>query len=403
VSTRLGRLAAGGGLVLSILLKVVAVLLLLATPEQARSSEGLAFLLWAPGVLAFAAVGAIVAWRRPENPIGWAFLGVGLVEPFAILAETYARLGTIGGAGLPVPALVGAIGAAAYTTSTALVIVILLFFPTGRLPSARWRPVLWALVAWLVLVPIVILLAPGPISDTLPVPNPIPAAGLLGEVASALRPWEELSSVPFLLLAGAALIGRWRGASTRERAQLKWFASAAMLLVVAVLVETVRDGGGAGGPLEAVGLLLLVSAVASIPLAAGVAILRYRLYDIDLVIRRTLVYGALVAILGLVYVGLVIGLQAVLVPLTGGDTLPVALSTLAIAALFGPVRARVRALVDRRFYRSRYDAQQIVGSFAGRLRDEVEVEAVGRALLDATGRAVRPSAATIWIRRGSSR
>lgn len=137
-----------------------------------------------------------------------------------------------------------------------------------------------------------------------------------------------------------------------------------------------------------------------IPVATGVAILRHRLYDIDVVIRRTLVYGALVAILGGLYGGLVIGLQRLLAPWTGDEVVPVAFSTLVIAALFGPVRARVRSLVDRRFYRASYDAEQVVGTFRGQVRDEHDVEALGRAMLDVTTRAVRPSSAGVWIRGG---
>ena len=391
---------AAAGLAASVTLKVIAVALAIATPAHAQSPEGLSFLVWSPGVLAFAAVGAVVAWRRPENPVGWLFLAVGVLEPFALATEAYARLGWDAAPGTALPGLVGVLGAAVYTTSTAVVILILLFFPTGRLPSPRWRPVLVATVVWLALVPVIVLLTPGPISETLPVPNPIAVPPAIAATAAALRPLEEVSAVPFLLLAGAALAARWRHAAAGERAQLKWFASAAILLVVAVIVETVRSGVALAGPFEIVGLVLLVSAVAAIPLSAGIAVLRYRLYDIDLVIRRTLVYGALVGVLGALYIGLVVGLQAVLAPLTGGDTIPVAASTLATAASFGPVRARIRHIVDRRFYRSRYDAERIVGSFAGRLRHEVDVDAVERALLWTSEQTVRPASAGLWIRRG---
>lgn len=388
---------------LSVGLKVLAVILVLLTPVAIRSEEGLGFLVWAPGVLAFAGVGAVVAARRPENPIGWLFLAIGVVEPISAFAEAYARFGTIPGAAVPMPALVGVFGAAMYTMANAFIILILLLFPTGGLPSPRWRPVLWATVGWLALMPFFVLLAPGPIGETLPIANPIVGPLALREMALMIRPLEELSFVPLLLLAAGALLGRWRGAGLRERAQLKWFGSATMLIVVAVLAESMVSAFGTPQQTNIVWLVLLVSAVASVPISAGIAILRYRLYDIDLVIRRTLVYGALVAVLGGSYVGLVLAFQSVLGELTGGDTLPVALSTLAIAALFGPVRARVREIVDRRFYRSRYDAQRTVEAFAGQLRDAVELDTVGRTLVAVANRAVQPASASVWLRAGPTR
>ena len=396
-------LVAWGGLMLAVGLKAVAVALVLLTPVAIRSEEGLGFVVWTPGVLAFAGVGAVVAARRPENPIGWLFLAVGVVEPIAVFAEAYARFGTIPGATVPMPALVGVLGAAMFTMAIAFMILILLLFPTGELPSPRWRPVLWATVGWLASMPFIVLLAPGPISEMLPIANPIVGPLALREMASMIRPLEELISVPFLLLAAGAVLGRWRGARLRERAQLKWFGSATILIVVAVLAESIVSAFGTPQQTDIIGLVLLVGAVASVPISAGIAILRYRLYDIDLVIRRTLVYGALVAVLGGSYVGLVLAFQSVLGELTRGDTVPVALSTLAIAALFGPVRARVGEIVDRRFYRSRYDARRTVEAFAGQLRDEVELDAVGRTLVDVASRAVQPASASVWLRAGPSR
>ena len=181
-----------------------------------------------------------------------------------------------------------------------------------------------------------------------------------------------------------------------ERQQLKWIAFAAGVHAASWLLLAL-DLPGVAGDLASYAVF---ATLLLIPVAAGIAILRHRLYDIDVVIRRTLVYGALIAILGGLYGGLVIGLQSLLAPLTRGDILPVAVSTLVIAALFGPLRARVRSLVDRRFYRASYDAEQVVGSFSGQLRDEHDVEALGRAMLDVTTRAVRPASAGVWIRGG---
>lgn len=197
------------------------------------------------------------------------------------------------------------------------------------------------------------------------------------------------------ILAVAAIGVRLRRSTGVERQQLKL-----VLYPAAIFV-----GGFIGASLVEIPIFWTMSllGLASVAIGVGIAILRHRLFDIDLVIRRTLVYGAVVGVLGAVYVVLVLGLQTVLSELTGGDTLPVALSTLVIAALFGPVQARVRAIVDRRFYRSRYDAQRTVDLFTGRLRDEVELEAVGRTLVEVAGRAVRPSSASVWLRAGPSR
>jgi hypothetical protein len=204
---------------------------------------------------------------------------------------------------------------------------------------------------------------------------------------------------PLWLATLPGLVARARRARGVERLQLKWFASsavvAAAMLSLAGLAGAVRPGSPVLGELPLAAFILCASLI---PVTIGIAILRYRLYDIDVVIRRTLVYAVVTAILGGVYVGLVLGLQAVLTNLTGGDTLPVALSTLAIAGLFGPVRSRARDLVDRRFYRAHYDAQRTLTAFAAGLRDELEMEALGRALRDVAVDTLQPAVASVWVR-----
>jgi hypothetical protein len=221
--------------------------------------------------------------------------------------------------------------------------------------------------------------------------------GPVGDVILALSRSEALGFAAFVLpsaIAVGATVARMRRSHDTERQQLKWLLYTLAIFVVAIGAAFVTRH-------EAAWTLALLS-FAGVPIATGIAILRYRLYDIDVVIRRTLIYGLAMAVLAVVYVSLVLVLQAGLSPLTGGDMLPVALSTVAIAALFGPVRSRVRAIVDRRFYRSRYDAQQTLEAFAGRLRDEVEIEAVGGALVAVAGQVVRPASANLWIRRRSA-
>lgn len=272
--------------------------------------------------------------------------------------------------------------------------LLVLSFPTGRLASQRCRLAAGSILLGVAGIALGNAFTPK-LVDYPNLSNPVGLAAFTGSMLeSGGVGW-------FLLLAGAAAAGiglviRLRRARGVERQQLKWIAYAAGIHA-SNWIFLALDLPGTAGDLAKYGV---IAPLLLIPLAAGVALLRFQLYDIDLVIRRTLLYSALVGILGGLYVGLVVGLQALLAPLTGGDVLPVALSTLTIGALFGPVRARIRAVVDRRFYRASYDAQQIVGAFGGRLRGEVEVEAVGRALLDATARAIRPSAAGVWVRDG---
>ena len=392
------------GLGLSVLLKAVAVGLVLATPEHQRSPDGLGFLVWAPGVLAFAVVGAVVAARRPDNAIGWLFLVVGLSEPFTVSADSYARMGGAPGS-MAGASWLASLAATVNATFLGAVVLIIVLFPTGRPPSPRWRLVLALVGGWLAILGIATMTAPGPIGGTLPLESPVALAGTAGAIALAVAELGEISAVPMILVAVPALFLRWRRADGLERAQLKWFVSSIALLAVVVVVivpfwELIEALPSAVDTLFTV---LTVASIAAIPSSAGVAILRYRLFDIDLVIRRTLVYGLLVVVLGAIYVGLVVGLQVALVGVTGGETLPVALSTLAIAALFGPVRARVRDAVDRRFYRSRYRADRAIEFFAARLRDEVELASVGRLLVDATARTVQPTSASVWLRSRTAR
>ena len=392
----------------SILLKVGAVALVLAMPADQRPAEGLAFLIWTPGVLAFAVVGALIAARRPANAVGWTFLAVGVAEPVYMFAEQYALIGTvIAPDSLPGAGLVGVTGAALSSGLLFGILLTGLLFPTGHLPSSRWRPVLAISVAWLGVVVACTVLAAGPISETLPTPNPAAAPGEVGRLAAEVRAVADSIGAALLLLTAPALVVRWRRSEGAERAQLAWLVYAIAVLVVTVAVVMPVWDLELLGPitpsLDLAFSALLVAAVGGIPIAAGMAILRHRLYDIDVVIRRTVIYGVVIALLAAFYVALVLGLQAVLTGITGGGTLPVALSTLAIAALFRPVRSRVRALVDRRFYRSRYDVQQTLETFSWQLREQLDLASVSGTLLQFTSEVVRPTSTNVWVRARTDR
>lgn len=396
-------LAAGiawGLLAASVALTALAIALVQLTPPDLRSSEGFGFLVWKPGVLAFGIVGALVASRRPENPVGWLFLSIGFGEPLWTVASAYARLGAVALPGsLPAAEVVGVLGVTIeHILIAGSVVLIILLFPTGQLPSARWRPVLWIAIGSLFLMAVTTLLGPGTLSEELPIENPFGLSGDPGSVAMVARSLGQMLPAGLLLLCLPALVVRWRRAAALERAQLKWFASAAAMLAVVVALVPLWESLERVPAVNVTFTVLLLAAVAGIPVSAGIAILRHRLYDIDLIIRRTLVYAALSVVLGGAYLGFVLTLQLVMSPLTGNDTLAVAISTLAVAALFGPVRRRTQAEVDRRFYRARYDARRTVEAFAVRLRDEVDIGSLTEELEAAVRSTVRPTASSVWLR-----
>jgi hypothetical protein len=295
-----------------------------------------------------------------------------------------------------------------------LILVFLpLLFPDGHLPSHRWRWVAWlgGLSIGLICVLTSIVLWPerGPA-----LVQPGGYAGEIEEWRSGVLDWVQLKlALPMLLLAGLgaviSLLVRFRRAAGRERQQIKWFASAAALtffwiLVIEVFGELISIEGGVAEAIFAFTLASASLVIPSIPIATGIAILRYRLYDIDRIINRTLVYAALTAVLAALYLGGVVVLQYALRWLTGGESqIAVVASTLAIAALFGPLRRRIQGLIDRRFYRGKYDAQRVLADFSARLRDETDLDQLSDDLIEAVGETMRPAHASLWLRQTSGR
>jgi hypothetical protein len=292
-------------------------------------------------------------------------------------------------------------------------VFLILPFPDGRLLTPRWRVVAWLAGAAAVVVPAVIALAPGTLEEA-PVSglvNPL-SAGRFEPIVLALSV-VALPLVPICLVASAvSLVLRFRRSSGVQREQIKWLSTAGGL-VAALFAVTLTStfaaefaGSGSPGGLPLPIRFLQEASISSfvlLPLAIGAAILRYRLFDIDLVINRALVYGSLTALLAGVYLGSVLLLQLVLQPLTEQSDLAVAVSTLAVAGAFGPARRSIQALVDRRFYRRRYDAALTLDAFAGRLRHQVDLDAVGADLLAAVRETVQPTHATVWLAGTRSR
>lgn len=335
-------------------------------------------------------LGLTIAFRQPRNAVGWIFLVSGACAGSYELAQTYAAYATLVHSGLPGATWAAWVASWLWIPTTALIPTFLfLVFPDGWLPSPRWRPVVWYGVFAIAIFTGTVALLPGPLPGLPSVRNPLsPFSGevALGEV---LVPLFTLLFVA-MILSIAALVRRFRRSRGVERLQLKWIAYASGVYAVGVFL----DSNFAYKPFEVIDLLL----INAIPVAAGFAIFRYRLYDIDLLINRTLVYGLTTAAIGVAFFGGIVLLQSLLRPMTGGSEIAVAVSTLASFALFQPLRARVQQAVDRRFYRSRYDAAQTLDAFSVRLRDQIALEAVRADLLDAVRDTVQPAHASLWLR-----
>ena len=341
-------------------------------------------------------LGAAIALRHPSNSVGWIYLGSGMFAALMETAQEYAsyalveRSGTIFGgewgvwlAQLGLSLALGPIGT-----------YLLLVFPNGQPPSARWRPVAWytvsALAVWITASSLLftsvgyVFVAPNPVSLGFQVP--------LDQGGRQL--FATLVMGPAAILCVAAFVHRFRGSRGVERQQLKWVAYAAVISVVGLLLLVPLSFGRK--PLEIVQQLITLS----VPVAAGIAILRYRLYDIDVLINRTAVYGATSLAIAVTFFIGIVALQALLRPLTAGNELAVAASTLVSFALFQPIRRRVQGAVDRRFDRSRYDAARTLDVFADRLRDEVDLDALRADLLAAVRTTMAPAHASLWLRDG---
>jgi hypothetical protein len=344
-----------------------------------------------------ATVGAIVASRRPENPVGWLLCLSGVAVGASTFISQYAIYAL-----LARPGALPAGEAAAWIASWSLPIIIglqvsyLTLFPTGRLPSRRWRPVAWLMVAAVVAAVISSALASDAYMGSLgPIRNPLAISGF-SEVYEAL----SLTMFPLLyVVATSSLFVRLRHATGVERQQLKWLFYAAVGFALGVIL--VLLSGVLNTPTwfdRTANAVFLVSSEGII-VAIGIAILRYRLYDIDIIINRTLVYGSLTVALVALYFGGVVSLQRLFVLLTGErSTLAVVTSTLLIAALFNPLRGRIQSFMDRRFYRSKYDARKTLEAFSAKLRDETDLEALSGDLVGVVGETMQPAHVTLWLR-----
>ena len=350
----------------------------------------------------FPIIGMLIARRRPRNPIAWILLGVGLVWGLIGLSDAYIVLASVVDMGLPDPYLIVALTEWTWVPGIGLIgTYLLLLFPDGRLPSPRWRVVAWGIGVVLVLTSLSIVFRPGDLAESgYPgIPNPLgvdalrPVFGLL-EMVLVLFPVS-------IVVSAASLVLRYRRSRGQERLQLKWLSTAAAT-VAGIFVLTMVASLAAGPGEEDAWVRLLqdasISSFILIPVSIGAALLRYRLYDIDLVINRTLVYGSLTAVLATAYIALVFGFQSALAPFTAESDLAIAGSTLAVAALFRPLRMRVQRFIDQRFYRRKFDAERTLEEFSSQLRDDVDLPSLSSRLTEVVGETMQPAHVSLWLR-----
>jgi hypothetical protein len=350
--------------------------------------------VWA---MSFPLVGAVIATHRPRNPLGWMFLIIGLSEGLISFGYQYATYVFRTAAGTaPGGELAAWVSQSAWAPALGLTLCYVpLLFPDGRLPSPRWRP-----VAWLSAIPIIVItVLTGLVAWPWRGPALLDPDGIPQDTSAV----EVVFFPAYILMLGCglacltALLLRFRRARVVDRQQLKWLLFASAVTIAILLV--VQPGTSSQWEL---GMLLALPFFPAIPVAAGVAILRYRLYEIDRIINRTLVYGLLTAILGLGYA--VGSLLFVLVAGTGADppSWLVAAGTLAAAAVFRPVRRRIQAVVDRRFNRRRYHAAKTIEAFSTRLRDEIDLDTLSAELLGVVDQTMEPTQASLWLRPQAS-
>lgn len=349
--------------------------------------------LYFPAFLAFPTVGALIASRRPDSPIGWIFISVTSVLVGAV-ASQYAQAASITHSSWPGVIWMAWLGNWIGNPGFLITFTFtLLFFPNGLL-SPRWRIIAWAIGIWIAVDTLSAAFNPWiPDQASGFFENPV-GIQALGGATSFFQNAEAAIAPVALVLCATSVVFRFRRSTGVERIQLKWFTFAALLVMLVAVLSVLFPSLPPG-----LGDLIFAAGIISLPTTIGIAILRHRLFDIDFIIRRTLIYAALTALLGLLYLGSVIVLQQLLRGLTGQSSeIAIIISTLAIAVLFNPLRRRVQALIDRRFYRRKYDAQKVLAAFGAAVRDEVDLTQLTEVLVAVVGETIQPTSASVWLK-----
>src|SRR5215204_6476664 len=383
---------------LSVMLTALSLLLLVSNLTQPNTHIYNTWLDNTLNAVFFSTVGAIVASRRPENLVGWLLCLYGFAQSIDLFSAQYAIYAL-----LAQPNSLPAGVAMAWVSSWLPPIIIgfsvffILLFPTGRLPSRRWRWLTWLTVAFMLVGVISDAFSPGPVDGLGPIRNPLGIEGFSNAYTAIIY---TMVATFLLVAAASSVFVRLRRAIGVERQQIKWFAYAAAATVIGlVLAYVIPEMIDVPLWFERIGYTILLVLIPAMPISIGIAILKYRLYDIDVIINRTLVYGSLTVTLVALYFGGIVVLQRVFVLLTGEkSTLAVVASTLAIAALFSPLRHRVQGFVDRRFYRSKYDARKTLEGFSAKLRDETDLDALDNELVVVVRETMQPAHVSLWLR-----
>lgn len=391
-------------LVLTVCVVVIAIahaLALIGTGQSNGSWEVTA------SFLAFPAVGALIISRRPKNTVGWIFCAIGLgaattsftagYVSYAVAKHTDTQLAT---------GLADALGNAVWPVNMGLGSLLLFVFPNGKLPSRRWRPVFWLDVACTIAMVLAGLLHAGPLESHGRVVNPVGVGGAR-PLFTAMQSVAQTVFVFATLAAIISVVVRYRHATGALRQQIKWFAYAgvtvALIVVVTIFVADALTPRGQDPSKTAFSNIGFALGFTMLPLGAGVGVLRYRLYDIDFLINRTLVYGSLTAVLAAVYFGLVFVAQSLTQAVTG-QTRPqpviIVASTLLIATLFNPLRRRIQTTIDRRFYRAKYDTVRTLEAFAVSLRAETDLVGLRQRLVAVVLETMQPAQVSLWLRHG---
>jgi len=342
-------------------------------------------------------VGTIIVSRRPHNPIGWILCAIGFLWASNIFSGLYAIQALVTSPGsLPAGEVAAWVATWVVWPAFGLLAYLFLLFPDGRPLSPRWRPLLWINGIVIAVCTTIRALIPGPIAGLEGIRNPLGIEGYGGRLEFVGELLFYVIDV-LVLVSVVSVFLRLRHARATTRLQIEWLAYAAAVLGIVVMISLVGDllFGGFGWWL----FLVVILAFLGLPISIGVAVLRYRLYEIDIIINRTLVYGSLTAMLVLVYAGCVVGLQYVLRALTGeASQLATVASTLIVAALFNPLRRRTQGVIDRRFYRRKYDAAKTLEEFSTKLRDETNLDSLNAELLTVVRETMQPEHVSLWLR-----
>lgn len=353
--------------------------------------------VWATSFVGFPIAGALVIDRYPRRPLGWMLCLAPLLLIFGVACSEVAKIG-IGDPDSPA-VWFSWLGSVTFTAGMGLLLMTPLFLPDGLLLSRRWRAAVWPLVLFIATAVVASAFGPWEVEGGGSNPIGIAALGGLYDLTEAMLGVTTFWALGFGVLS---LVLRFRRSRGIERQQLKMLALGA-LGIVASFGSLAATEAILGEQSNAVATLFAIFAILSLPTSIAMAVMRHRLYDVDVIINRTLVYAGLTAILALCYLGVVVVLQRLLAPITADSDVAIAGSTLAVAALFRPLRARVQAFIDRRFYRGKYDAAEALDAFSAHLRDEVDLESLRSQLVGVVAETMQPAHASVWLRTETER